>query len=123
MAFGMVVVELLVVVIIIAIIGVASISNYMFSNVYERRREIGIYMAMGSKPSWIVQVFMLKALYIGLIGGVLGYLIGSADNQHGDPDRYSNPHGHTDANRNPGANQHADTDPTGRAVHPNPDAA
>jgi len=63
--------------IIIAIIGVASISNYMFANVYERRREIGIYMAMGSKPSWIVQVFMLKALYIGLIGGVLGYLIGT----------------------------------------------
>ncbi|MBP7056562.1 MAG: ABC transporter permease [Candidatus Omnitrophica bacterium] len=63
--------------VIIAIIGVASISNYMFSNVYERRREIGIYMAMGSKPSWIVQVFMLKALYIGLIGGVLGYVIGT----------------------------------------------
>jgi len=64
--------------ILIAIIGIASISNYMFANVYERRREIGIYMAMGSKPVWIVKVFMLKALYIGLIGGVLGYLIGTA---------------------------------------------
>lgn len=63
--------------IIIAIIGIASISNYMFANVYERRREIGIYMAMGSKPRWIVEVFMLKALYIGLVGGVLGYLIGT----------------------------------------------
>lgn len=64
--------------IIIAIISIASISNYMFANVYERRREIGIYMAMGSKPLWIVEVFMLKALYIGLIGGVLGYVIGAA---------------------------------------------
>lgn len=63
--------------IIIVIISIASISNYMFANVYERRREIGIYMAMGSKPSWIVKVFMLKALYIGLIGGVLGYFIGT----------------------------------------------
>jgi len=63
--------------IIIAIISIASISNYMFANVYERRREIGIYMAMGSKPSWIVEVFMLKALYIGLIGGILGYVIGT----------------------------------------------
>jgi putative ABC transport system permease protein len=63
--------------IIIIIIGVASISNYMFANVYERRREIGIYMAMGSKPSWIVKLFMLKALFIGFVGGILGFFIGT----------------------------------------------
>ena len=63
--------------IIIAVIGIAGIANYMFANVYERRREIGILTAMGAKPMWIVKVFLLKALYIGLAGGVAGYIIGT----------------------------------------------
>jgi len=67
----------LIMLIIIVIIGIAGIANYMFANVYERRREIGILTAMGAKPIWIVKVFLLKALYIGLTGGVMGYIIGT----------------------------------------------
>jgi putative ABC transport system permease protein len=67
----------LVMLIIIAVIGIAGIANYMFANVYERRREIGILTAMGAKPVWIVKVFLLKALYIGLTGGIAGYIIGT----------------------------------------------
>jgi putative ABC transport system permease protein len=63
--------------IIIIVIGGASIANYMFANVYERRREIGILMAMGAKPSWIVKLFLLKSLFIGLTGGVIGYILGT----------------------------------------------
>jgi putative ABC transport system permease protein len=63
--------------IIILIIGGAGIANYMFANVYERRREIGIIMAMGAGPAWIVKVFLMKALVIGFIGGIIGYVIGT----------------------------------------------
>ena len=63
--------------IIILIVGGASIANFMFANVYERRREIGIFMAMGASSRWIAAIFLLKAAIIGLTGGVLGYIIGT----------------------------------------------
>jgi putative ABC transport system permease protein len=63
--------------IVIVVIGGASIANYMFANVYERRREIGILTAMGAKPAWIVKLFLLKSLFIGIAGGILGYVLGT----------------------------------------------
>jgi putative ABC transport system permease protein len=67
----------LIMLVIIVIIGGAGIANYMFANVFERRREIGIMMAMGAKPGWIVKVFLLKSLFIGIAGGIVGYLLGT----------------------------------------------
>ncbi|MBF0226693.1 MAG: ABC transporter permease [Desulfobacterales bacterium] len=67
----------LIMLIIIILIGTVSIANYMFANVYERRREIGIMMAMGAKPFWLIKIFMLKSLFIGIMGGVFGYILGS----------------------------------------------
>lgn len=68
----------LIMLVVILVVGGASIANYMFANVYERRREIGIYMSMGANSVWILQLFLLKALIIGVAGGVLGYALGSA---------------------------------------------
>jgi putative ABC transport system permease protein len=68
----------LIMLVVILVVGGASIANYMFANVYERRREIGIYMAMGANSPWILKLFLLKALIIGLAGGIFGYIIGSA---------------------------------------------
>lgn len=67
----------LIMLVVILLVGGASIANYMFANVYERRREIGVYMAMGADSAWILKLFLLKALIIGLAGGVFGYIIGS----------------------------------------------
>ena len=67
----------LIMLIIIAVLGIAIIANYMSANVYERRREIGILSAMGATPSWIMKVFLLKAFYIGIAGGLLGYVTGT----------------------------------------------
>jgi putative ABC transport system permease protein len=67
----------LIMLIILVIIGGAGIANYMFANVYERRREIGILMAMGANPGWIIKIFLLKSLYIGLGGGIIGYIVGT----------------------------------------------
>lgn len=63
---------------ILLVIGVASIAGTMFANVTERRREIGTLMALGAKPALISRLFLGKALVIGLAGGLLGYLGGTA---------------------------------------------
>jgi putative ABC transport system permease protein len=65
-------------IVIIVVVGGISIANYMFSNVYERRREIGTLMALGARSSFVMNVFLLKALILGLAGGVGGYLLGTA---------------------------------------------
>ncbi len=67
----------LIMLVMIIIIGGASIANYMFANVYERRREIGILTAMGAKTGWITKVFLLKSLFIGIAGGLIGYVLGT----------------------------------------------
>jgi putative ABC transport system permease protein len=62
---------------IIILVGGASIANYMFANVYERRREIGTLMALGASSSFVIRIFILKALILGLVAGIGGYLLGS----------------------------------------------
>jgi putative ABC transport system permease protein len=62
---------------IIVLVGGASIANYMYANVFERRREIGTLMAMGAESSMILRMFLLKALLLGLVGGIGGYALGT----------------------------------------------
>ena len=62
---------------IIVLVGGASIANYMFANVFERRKEIGTLMALGAGSGVVLRVFLLKALLLGLAGGVAGYLLGT----------------------------------------------
>jgi putative ABC transport system permease protein len=50
----------------------------MYANVYERRREIGTLMALGAGSAVILKLFLLKALLLGLAGGVCGYIVGTA---------------------------------------------
>ena len=63
--------------IIILIVSCAIITNLMFANVYERRKEIGTYMALGATSRWISKIFIFKSLIVGLAGGIFGYIIGS----------------------------------------------
>jgi putative ABC transport system permease protein len=63
--------------VIIVLVGGASIANYMYANVFERRREIGALMAMGAGSSLILRAFLLKALLLGLAGGLGGYALGT----------------------------------------------
>ena len=52
--------------VIIVFVGGASIANYMYANVFERRREIGTLMALGADSRLVLKVFLLKALLLGL---------------------------------------------------------
>jgi putative ABC transport system permease protein len=63
--------------VIIIFVGGASIANYMYANVYERRREIGTLMALGANSGLVLRIFLLKALILGVAGGIGGYLIGT----------------------------------------------
>ena len=62
---------------ILVLLGGASIGGTMFSNVAERRREIGTLMALGATPGFISRLFLGKALVVGGLGGVIGYLVGT----------------------------------------------
>lgn len=68
----------LVFLLIIVVVGTAGIANYMLSNVRERRKEIGALMAVGMTPGNILTVFLAKALLLGLAGGAVGYIVGTA---------------------------------------------
>ena len=58
------------------IIAGTIILNTMLGSVYERRREIAIYNAVGLNPTHIAIFFLAEAFVYGVIGSVSGYLIG-----------------------------------------------
>jgi putative ABC transport system permease protein len=63
--------------VIIILVGGASIANYMYANVFERRKEIGTLMAMGAGSSLVLRIFLLKALLLGLAAALGGYILGT----------------------------------------------
>ena len=63
--------------IIIVVVGGAAIANYMYSNVFQRRREIGTLMALGAESGVVLRIFLLKGFLLGLVGGVGGFAIGT----------------------------------------------
>lgn len=63
--------------IVIVLVGGASIANYMYANAYERRREIGTLMALGATSGTILRLFLIKALVLGVVGGIVGAIVGT----------------------------------------------
>lgn len=59
------------------IVGSTALIGYLaFSNVRERRYEIGILRALGLRSRQIMAVFLGKAVMLGLVGAIVGYGFG-----------------------------------------------
>ena len=68
--------ELDIIKLIISVIVILSILNTMGMTVVERTKEIGTIMAVGTKRRRVLLMFLLEALIIGFIGGLLGIMGG-----------------------------------------------
>jgi putative ABC transport system permease protein len=67
----------LILLVIIVVVGSIAIGNYMWANVEERRKEIGTLITIGFTRGRIYRLFLTKSLILGLVGGTLGYLLGT----------------------------------------------
>jgi len=63
--------------IVVFAIVIFSVANTIVMSIFERTREIGTMMAIGTTRSSIWRMFLAEGLMIGVIGGVAGLLFGA----------------------------------------------
>ncbi|MEC5387236.1 FtsX-like permease family protein [Uliginosibacterium sp. H3] len=62
---------------IIALIIVLSVTNTLSMSVAERTSEIGTSLAIGSRRSDVLRMFLTEGVVLGIVGGILGLSLGA----------------------------------------------
>lgn len=63
--------------ILVIFIGSLLVLVTMMGSVNERTREIGIFRAIGFRQGHVMQIILLEALLLGIVGGIIGFLLGN----------------------------------------------
>ena len=66
-----------IIVLILFIVISIGILNTIMMSIFERVREFGVMMALGTKPKQIVKLVVEEAFALGLVGVAIGSLLGS----------------------------------------------
>ncbi len=72
--------------VIILFVGSISIGNYMWANVNERRKEIGTLRMIGASKGYIYLLLLIKSVFLGITGGILGYVLGTVTARYLGPE-------------------------------------
>jgi hypothetical protein len=59
------------------VVATLGIANALFAAVRERRREIGVLKAIGARDRDVLRIFLIEALSVGGVGGLIGAALGT----------------------------------------------
>ncbi|MFO0754493.1 MAG: FtsX-like permease family protein [Thermodesulfovibrionales bacterium] len=60
------------------IISCIGVFNIIMGSIHSRMREIGLLKALGASKGQLIRFFLYEAVLIGITGGIIGFVLGSA---------------------------------------------
>lgn len=68
----------IVVLLVVFVAAAAGVANTMLMATFERRRELGMMLSLGTTPAQLVRMILTEAVALGLLGVLIGSVLGGA---------------------------------------------